>query len=83
MVLMNRLNKTESVVFLYFRFSLLLKDLFLRLLGGRNSCRCAAQNWLNFYPYINIVFIFFHILVLQEYWVLVESRISLGSVLGT
>ena len=26
LVLMNRLNKTESVVFLYYRFSLFLKD---------------------------------------------------------
>ena len=31
---------------------------------------------------IYIVLIFFHILVLQEYWVLTESRIPLKPVLG-
>ena len=30
----------------------------------------------------HVVLIFFHILVLQEYWVLVESRIPLKPVLG-
>ena len=29
----------------------------------------------NFSPYIDIVLIFFHILVLQENWVLMKSRI--------
>ena len=33
-------------------------------------------------PYIDIVLISFHILVLQEYWVLKESRILLNPVLG-
>ena len=32
--------------------------------------------------YIDIVLIFFHILVLQEYWVLTESRIPRKPVLG-
>ena len=38
---MNRLNKTESesAVFLYCRFSLLLTDPFSRIFRGRNSCR--------------------------------------------
>ena len=36
---MNRLNKTESAVFSYCRFSLLLTDPFPRLFRGRNSCR--------------------------------------------
>ena len=36
---MNRLNKTESAVYLYCRFSLLLTDPFSRLFRGRNSCR--------------------------------------------
>ena len=35
-----------------------------------------------FEGYINIVLIFFHVLVLQEYWVLTESRIPLKLVLG-
>ena len=71
---MNRLKTTESAVFLYCRFSLFLKDPFF--------CCCAAWSWLNFSPYIDIVLIFFHILVLQEYWVLTESRIPLKPVLG-
>ena len=33
-------------------------------------------------PYIDIVLIFFHILVLQEYWSLKESKILLKPVLG-
>ena len=36
----------------------------------------------SFSPYIDIVLIFFHILVLQKYWVLAESRIRLKPVLG-
>ena len=36
---MNRLNKTESAVFLYCRFSLYLTDPFSRLFRGGNSCR--------------------------------------------
>ena len=36
---MNRLNKTQSAVFLYCRFSLLLTDQFFRLFRGCNSCR--------------------------------------------
>ena len=32
LVLMNRLNKTESAVFIYFRFSLFLKDPFLQII---------------------------------------------------
>ena len=36
---MNRLNKTESAVFLYCRLSLLLIDLLSRLFRGRNSCQ--------------------------------------------
>ena len=32
LVLMNRLNETESAVFLYFRFSLLLKDPFFQII---------------------------------------------------
>ena len=43
----------------------------------RNSCRCAAWLVILFplHPYI------FHILVLQEYWVLTECRIPLKPVL--
>ena len=37
-VLMNRLNKTESAVFLYCRFSLFLRDPFSRLFRGCSSC---------------------------------------------
>ena len=33
-------------------------------------------------PYMDIVLIFFHILVFQEYWILTESRITLKPVLG-
>ena len=41
---------------------------FFRLFRGRNSCRCAAWRWYNFYPLIDIVLIFFHILILCENW---------------
>ena len=36
----------------------------------------------NFSSCIVKVFIFFHIMVLQEYWVLTEGRVPLKSVLG-
>ena len=56
---MNILNKTESAVFLYCRFSLFLKDLggvllgffvvfFFRLFRGRNSCRCFCMVLVKF-----------------------------------
>ena len=38
LVLTNRLNKTETSVFLYCRFSLFLKGHFSRLFRGRTSC---------------------------------------------
>ena len=37
---------------------------------------------LSYFLNMDIVLIFFHILVLQEYWVLTESRIPLKPVLG-
>ena len=43
--------------------------------------RCGILYSLNFSPYIDIVLICFHILVLQEYGVLTESRIPLKPVL--
>ena len=42
----------------------------------------SVWSWYNFSPYNDIVLIFFHILVLQEYWVLTKSRILLKLVLG-
>ena len=36
-------------------------------------------SWQNFFPCIDIVLIFFHILVLWECWVLMESIILLSS----
>ena len=44
--------------------------------------RCGNLLSLNFSPYIDIVLICFHILVIQEYGVLIESRIPLQPVLG-
>ena len=81
---MNRLNKTESAVFLYCRFSLFLRDPFSRLFRGGNSCRplCHVELVKLLPVHRYIVLIFFHILVLQEYWVLTESRILLKPVLG-
>ena len=46
----------------------------------------AIKLWISspvfFSPCIDIVLIFFHILVLREHWNLLESRIPLKSVLG-
>ena len=48
---MNRLNKTESAVFLYCRFSLLLTDPFSRLFRGHNSCPpLCHMELVNFLP---------------------------------
>ena len=80
---MNRLNKTEPVVFLYCRFSLLLKDPFfpdylevaiavvVPRAVGKTSPRTSISH--------KIIFL---IPVLQEYGVLTESRIPLKPVLG-
>ena len=76
---MNRLNKTESALFIYRRFSLFMKDPFFRLFRGRSV---SVWSWLNFSPCIDTELIFFHMLVLQEYWVLTESRIPLKPVQG-
>ena len=47
---MNRLNKTESAVFLYCRSSLFLKDSFSRLFRGRKSCRCFCVELVKVLP---------------------------------
>ena len=47
---MNRLNKTEPVVFLCCMFSLVLKDLFSRLFRGRNSCHCVCVELMKLLP---------------------------------
>ena len=80
---MNRLNKTQSAVFLYCRFSLFLMDPFFPIylevaiavvmlhgVGKTSHCTSIKSSY------------FFHILVLQEYWVLMESRMPLKPVLG-
>ena len=41
----------------------------------------SMWSWYNFSLCIDIVLIYFHILVLQKFWVLTESRIPLKSVL--
>ena len=70
----------ENLVFLYCRFSLFLKDPFfpdyLEVATAVVVPRGAGKT------YVDIVLIFFHILVLQEYWVLAESRIPLKPVVG-
>ena len=73
----------QSIVFLYCRFSLFLKDPFSRLFRGRNTCRCFCVELLKLlHVHRYSVDISFHILVRQEYWVLGESRIPLKPVLG-
>ena len=42
----------------------------------------SVWSWLNFSQCIDIMLIFLHILVLQEYWVLTETRIPLKPMLG-
>ena len=48
LVIMNRLNKTESAVFLYFRFSLFLKDPFSRIITFflLSTLSCYALNYI-------------------------------------
>ena len=60
---MNTFNKTDSVVFLYSRFTLFVKDLFFsKLVRGRNSLRCFCVELvkhLSVYHYsVDIFFIF-------------------------
>ena len=53
-----------------------MKDLFLRVFRGRNSCRCFYVELLKLpSEHRYSVDIFFHILFYQEYWVLMESKI--------
>ena len=52
------------------------------LSSGRNSFRCFCVELENFSPCIDIVLIFFHILVIKNKLVLAESRIPLKPVLG-
>ena len=93
---MNRL-KTDSAVFLICRFSPFLRDPFFpdylevatAVVVPHGVCK-TSHCTLNI-DYINVrgevlpillVLIFFHILFLQKYWVLTESRIRLKPVLG-
>ena len=83
LVLMNRLNKTESAVFLYCRFSLFLKDPFFLSQNIKRSqqlllCHVELVKLIPIHRYSGNIF---HILALQEYWVLTESRIPLKPVL--
>ena len=45
LALMNRLNKTESVVLLYCRFSLFLKDTFFQIIEWPKftTCKCCRR----------------------------------------
>ena len=45
LVLMNRLNKTESTVFLYCRFSLFLKDPFFQIIKSKIILTQIAKIW--------------------------------------
>ena len=81
---MNRLNTTEYAVFLYCRFSLFLKDPFFQIIKRSQQLSLFRVELVNFLPvhqYRRSVDIFFHIFVLQEYWVLTEGRIPLKPVL--
>ena len=71
---MNRLNKTESAVFLYCRISISEVSVFLII---KRSQQLSFRNvdlvkFLSVYRYS--VDILFHILVLREYWVLEASK---------
>ena len=43
----------------------------------------SVWSWENFSPFIYIVLISFHVLVLMEYWILKESSIPLKAFLKT
>ena len=79
---MNRHNNTQFAVFIICTFSLFLKDLFFQIIQRSQQLLLCHVELVNFSPYIDIVLAFFHILVLQEYWVWMESRIQLKLVLG-
>ena len=55
---------------------------FSRLFRGRNSCCCNSVELVKLLPVHRHSVDIFHILVLQEYWILRESRIPLKPVLG-
>ena len=80
---MNRLNKTKSAVFLYCRCSLFLKDYFfpdyLQVPTAVIVACGVGKNYSGTSVYSVDIF---HILVFQEYWVLMENRILLKPVLG-
>ena len=68
---MNRLNKTESAVSLYYRFFLFLKDPFSKLFRGRNSWCCFCVEYVKLLPVHQYSVDIFHISVLQKlYWIL-------------
>ena len=54
---------------------------FSRLFWGHNSCRCFCVELVKHLPVHRYSVNIFHILVLQEYWVLTETRIPLKTVL--
>ena len=68
-------NETESAVFKFCRFSLFLKDLvfFQDKTRSQQLLLCHMQLVEQSELYLDIVFVFFHILVLQEYWVLTRK----------
>ena len=72
-----RLNKTESAVFLYG-----MKDVFFQIIWRLQQLSLCLVELVNLFPYIDIVFIFSHILAIREYWVLTDSTIPLKPVLG-
>ena len=79
---MNRLKKTESANFLYCRFSVSLKGPFFPDFYRLQKLSLCRMELVNLLPHIDIVLIFFHILVLQKYWALTESRIPLRRIVA-
>ena len=74
---MNRVNKSESAVFLYCRCSLFLKDPFFQIILRSQQLSLFLCGVCKNSPFIDTVLMHFHILVLWGYWILMENRIPL------
>ena len=74
---MNRLNKTESAVFLY-----CMKNVFFKINKRLQQLSLCLVELVKLSLYIDIVLRFSHILAIWKYFVLAESTIPLKPVVG-
>ena len=79
---MNRLNKTECCFLILWVLFISEGSVYPDYLEVTSAAVVSVWSWKNYSPCIHKVLKFFYILVLQEYWVLTESRIPLKPVQG-